>query len=375
MITRFDIKGFRTLVDVSVPVAPGITVIVGANNSGKTNFLRAVELMSGAARDKFSQTLTTLGGDESIASEGGDGTLHLSATCVSGKQDATYVLRRGLAWNDDLEFFRDVGGEGRRTMSKSPWAPAWQLESGLPGQQGGRLGSGFARVASAAPAEYAIVRETWERLESARVIDFSLDALREPSKTSQHPTMSVRGEGIAAVLDYLHNEKPDLFDAIVDTVRAAAPEVQRITTPAAVEEGTKTVAIQEQGRVVRAAQMSDGLLLFIGLATVMHMADSTRGLLLVEEPDRGIHPRRIRQFVDQLRVLAQRGTQVVLSTHSPILLDEFRDEPESVLFFDRDATGTHVTRLADKPDWLKDLNGGALGDIWYSGILGGVPAQ
>ncbi|HVG63715.1 MAG TPA: AAA family ATPase [Hyalangium sp.] len=95
----------------------------------------------------------------------------------------------------------------------------------------------------------------------------------------------------------------------------------------------------------------------------------------MEEPERGVHPRRLRDLVDQLLRLTKSGVQVVLTTHSPTLLDEFRDSPESVLIFDRDDQGTHITRLSDRPDWAKELKGAPLGDLWYSGVLGGVPGR
>ena len=136
------------------------------------------------------------------------------------------------------------------------------------------------------------------------------------------------------------------------------------------------MGVEEQdGRVYGAEDMSDGLLLFIGLAVAAQLKGQG-GILAIEEPERGIHPRRLRDLIDNLLRLTKSGTQVVLTTHSPTLLDEFRDTPESVLIFDRDDTGTHVTRLSDRKDWAEELQKGLpLGDLWYSGVLGGVPGR
>lgn len=121
--------------------------------------------------------------------------------------------------------------------------------------------------------------------------------------------------------------------------------------------------------------MSDGLLLFIGLAVAAQLRADAQGVLAIEAPERGIHPRRLRDLVDHLLRLTNAGIQVVLTTHSPTLLDEFRDSPESVLIFDRDEKGTHITRLSDRPDWAKELKGSPLGELWYSGVLGGLPGR
>jgi predicted ATPase len=135
------------------------------------------------------------------------------------------------------------------------------------------------------------------------------------------------------------------------------------------------VGIQEQdGSVYRAGEISDGLLLFIAMSVAVQLGGRQPSLIAIEEPERGIHPRRIRDVVDQFRRIAAKGTQVVMTTHSPILLDEFRDSPESVVIFDRDETGTHIHRLSDHPDWKEGLlRDQPLGDLWYSGLLGGAP--
>jgi predicted ATPase len=202
--------------------------------------------------------------------------------------------------------------------------------------------------------------------------------LRRPAQLLAKPTLGADGLGIAAVLDVLRDTDPRLFQRISEDVRASAPEISQLVFPPGETPGTKILGVQEKdGRVFRAPEISDGVLLLIALTTVIHLGFGRPPTILgIEEPDRGIHPRRIRDIVDQLRRLAARGCQVVVTTHSPILLDEFRDEPESILLLDRDDEGTHITRLSDHPDWKKGLfSDQPLGDLWYSGLLGGVPRR
>jgi hypothetical protein len=67
-------------------------------------------------------------------------------------------------------------------------------------------------------------------------------------------------------------------------------------------------------------------------------------------------------------------TQVIVTTHSPQLLDLFRDHPEEVIIADKAGRAARFMRLSDRPDLAALLaEGGSLGDLWYSGILGGVP--
>jgi len=182
------------------------------------------------------------------------------------------------------------------------------------------------------------------------------------------------GSDLAAVVDAL---PPRTKEAIDTEVSSAAPDVRKVLTRPASEEGRKVIGVEEaSGEIFAADQLSDGLLLFIGLSTALQMRRTRQTLVAIEEPERGIHPRRLEQLVDQLWRLTENGTQVVLTTHSPLLLDRFSDYPESVVIFDRQGADTRITRLVDQPAWqdaLK-LKVRALGDIWYSGVLGGVPS-
>ena len=208
------------------------------------------------------------------------------------------------------------------------------------------------------------------------VADLSVPSLRAASLIGPSVTLGPDGENIAAVLDRLAGEQPLVRDAIDAEVRRAAGEVQKVLTQLGEEPGTKVVGVMESsGNVFSARDMSDGLVLFIGLSAVARFIATKRTLVVIEEPERGIHPRRLREVLDQFKRLAAEGTQIVLTTHSPVLLNEFSDYPESVLVFDREGDETRVTRLSDKPEWVQSLRDAPLGDLWYSGVLGGVPAR
>jgi hypothetical protein len=66
--------------------------------------------------------------------------------------------------------------------------------------------------------------------------------------------------------------------------------------------------------------------------------------------------------------------QVIATTHSPYLLDLYKEHPEQIVISHKDSEGVHFERLSDKPHLTEILEGAPLGDIWFSGILGGVPA-
>jgi len=106
-------------------------------------------------------------------------------------------------------------------------------------------------------------------------------------------------------------------------------------------------------------------------------------VICIEEIDRGIHPRLLREVRDALYRLSypesfgekRAPVQIVATTHSPYLLDLFKDHPEEVVIAQKEGQTARFERLVDRPDFRELLNEGPLGDIWFSGILGGVPEE
>lgn len=341
MITEIEVKNFKTLRDVKIPLAPGITVMVGANNSGKSNALAVLKLLRELKRQQPNPSvLSALGGEESVLSRDATGPLVIS---VSANLE-------GYPFNEHITYIRGA-------------VPSFQTTALVP--EGQTVGDWNGRS-----------ERLKQQLARASVHDLSVAALRAPAIIQRMVELGPDGRDVAAVLDNMAGEAPSRRDAIDETVRRAAHEVKRIVTRPGPEPGTKVLGVEEKdGRVYGADDMSDGLLLFIGLAVAAQLKAETPSILAIEEPERGIHPRRLRDLVDHLIRLTKTGVQVVLTTHSPTLLDEFRDSPESVLIFDRDEKGTHITRLSDRPDWAEQLKGVPLGDLWYSGVLGGVPGR
>lgn len=235
------------------------------------------------------------------------------------------------------------------------------------GDPGGGLG--FMRSATEiAPPLRAIA----QFIGGMQVADFSAERLREESLPELGVALGRQGENLAAVLDALQT-KPAIRRRIDEEVRRAIPSVDAlITVPR--EKGKKVVAVAEGEQVFEAEDLSDGVLLFIALSTVAQMSGGAT-LVALEEIERGIHPRRIRETLDQVFRVARTGSQFLLTTHSPQLLNEFRDHPESILVLERtEKDGTTARPLSEFPDLEDSLQRLSLGDLWFSGVLGGVPS-
>ena len=140
---------------------------------------------------------------------------------------------------------------------------------------------------------------------------------------------------LVSFLDNIKEENPSIFRKIEEDLNKCIPEFKHITLP-------KTKA--ENG--YWADEVSEGVLYFLALLCIVHQPNPPK-LLLLEEPEKGIHPRRIKEVLDFIFQLAEdKDIQVIMTTHSERVLDEFEDIPEAVFIFDKDEEGaTQVKNL------------------------------
>ncbi len=112
--------------------------------------------------------------------------------------------------------------------------------------------------------------------------------------------------------------------------------------------------------------MSEGLLYYLAYAALPYFAPSS--ILLIEEPETGLHPARIAEVVRMLRAMTEQpdGPQIIMATHSPLVINELRPEEVSVVTRPSVEVGTQVTRLMDTPHFAERSKVYALGELWLS---------
>ena len=135
--------------------------------------------------------------------------------------------------------------------------------------------------------------------------------------------------------------------------------------------GTIQLAANETGMAsaIPATRLSDGTMRFIALLTILCHPHPPE-LVCIEEPELAMHADVIPLLAELLRTMSERA-QVVITTHSPELIDQFTSEPEAVVVCERGFDGdTQLRRLSQKElaNWLSDYR---LGELWKKGVLGG----
>lgn len=220
-------------------------------------------------------------------------------------------------------------------------------------------------------------------IERIRSFAFDPEAMALPTALQPGAELAADGANLAAVLAHWREATPAAYDAFVAEALRLFPEYTKfdLQSRAGNRVALAFTLLGEVG-VVSGEDLSQGTLHTLAVLALAAMPQPP-SVVCVEELDHGVHPRTLRELRDALYRLAypesvgldRPSVQVVATTHSPYLLDLFRDHPEDVVITQKHGREAHFERLADRPDLDQLLEEGSLGDIWFSGILGGVPEE
>lgn len=194
--------------------------------------------------------------------------------------------------------------------------------------------------------------------------------IRQPQPTdSPNDFLAHDGSNLGLILNSF-----ELFggahEELMRRVRRVIPLIEKFSK--LVQGGTIQVFAHERwvNEPIPAVRLSDGTLRFLCLASIL-CHPSPPPLVCIEEPEIGLHPDALLTLAEML-VDASTRTQLVVTTHSDLLVSKLSETPESVIVCERDPDGSSSLRRLE-PDkvakWLEDYS---LGELWLSGELGGT---
>ena len=154
---------------------------------------------------------------------------------------------------------------------------------------------------------------------------------------------------------------------ILESLNNIYPNIDDINV--SIDSGSVQLFLIENGKKIPATRLSDGTLRYLYLLAILMLPEKA-SLICIEEPELGLHPDVLPTIAELLKQASEK-TQLIVTTHSDILVDALTDTPESILVCDKVNGSTVMKRLeADKLKvWLKDYS---LGNLWTSGQIGGT---
>ncbi|HEY3438982.1 MAG TPA: AAA family ATPase [Actinotalea sp.] len=368
MIRTVAIENYRSLQHV-VTELDRLTVVTGANGSGKTSFYRALRLLADLARE---------GAISTLAQEGG----MRSALYAGGRSEPVVAMRLGFA-SDDMSYAIDLGlpqpGEHVSPFQLDPeikveavWAgPVLRPATLLADRHGPRVRTrgddGEWRTAdwrlgaheslmsaladpSETPELYAIREQAkrWRFYDHMRTDAHA--AARAPGIATFTPVLAAGGEDLAAA--QLTIQRVGVASVLTNAVADAFDGAQLELTEA--EDGTCRLGLRQRGlrRPLGARELSDGTLRYLLLAAAL-LSPRPPGLLVLNEPESSLHP-SLMPALGALVVDAAERSQVVVVTHSGDLVRSLRPEAR-LLELERSGGSTTVAGqlMFEGPEWAR----------------------
>jgi len=224
----------------------------------------------------------------------------------------------------------------------------------------------------------AEVRKIQELFTTFRVFDIDTKKAREPSDLRRPTPLQPDASNLAAFLQFLQTSQGPAFTALVRDARAMVPGLADIVLrPVGGSVDAMTVDIVDHGRsgATPLGDASFGTVRALALLAMLYDPDPPI-LTCIEEIDHGFHPYVFDRLVELLREASAR-TQFIIATHSPALVN--RLEPHELIVCERDAqTGLARIPAISQSEIRRIYDAGGddgyrLGELWFSGTLGGVP--
>lgn len=354
-LQSIGIRGYTSIRSAGVELRD-LNVLIGANGAGKSNFISVLALLGRIVDEELNLFVGQAGGASALLYRGGRSipeiTLHLTF--------ASYEYRAELipAARDELIF----GSESISAPGDERLLGRGHRETRLFHEPDELDGQDLSSVAE----------QVADTLRGCRVFHFHDTSANAPVKqtgfASDNIALHPDARNLAAVLLRLQQEDRAAYRRIVRTIQQVAPFFRDFVLIE--ENGRLRLRWQQEGSdiVFPADALSDGTLRFICLTTLLSLPDLPN-LVVLDEPELGLHPYAIVQLADMLRA-ASRASQVLIATQSVTLMNQF--EVDDLIVVERDRGASVFNRLAPAglADWLAEYS---LGELWEKNLLGGRP--
>ncbi len=368
VIENVRIRGFRSLAEVELSEIPRVAVLIGANGSGKSNFIRFFEMLRWMFRSrKLAEFVERQGGADDQLYGGSRRTLRIEAEITvrndSGRNIYDFQLQH--AHPDRLIFVGErFRFEGNAVRTRPHRVPSGQQETGL---------VHFAQRYSSANAE--IASAIVKILRNCAVYQFhdtsDTSVFKKRWDVEDNYQLRTHGGNLAAVLYRLEREDLSRYELICHTIGRVLPGFDRFE----IEETYGKVLLRWKAKGMEktfgAHLTSDGSLRFFALVTLLSLPpEMLPDVLLLDEPELGLHPAAVALLGGMIEALAEER-QIIVATQSPLLVDAFDLDGIFVLGLKEGRTEFRKLAPEDYRVWLDEHF--TSGELWQKNLLGGYP--
>ncbi len=390
-IEALRVKNFKAFKEIKLTNLPAISVFIGANGTGKTTLFDVFGFLRDALQDNVRVALQKRGGFKEVVTRGENGAIEIEIKFRDHDEHSrgplvTYALVIALDKNQPV-IEREILKYRRGERGKS-----WHFLDF-------KLGKGIAITNESSYADKESKEEREEQtvdspdilalkglgqfqrfkaansfrklIESWHVSDFHIGDARPSQETGYAEHLSTRGENMALVAQFMYEHHRSVFNDILIKMAQRVPGVANV-------EATDT----EDGRILLRFQdgsfkdpfiaryVSDGTIKMFAYLLLLH-DPNPHPLLCVEEPENQLYPSLFCGLVEEFRDYADKGGQVMISTHSPDVLNYIN--LNEIFCLSKKNGITVIERASDNPLLAALIRENDLpGALWKQGLFMGL---
>ena len=343
-----EIKGYKSIKDARIELRP-INILIGANGSGKSNFLSFFEFLNHLYERKLTEYIALNGGEDKFLHHGSKITEQLQAILSFNNQVTIYAFTlqkgtEGLLFSGEHILYASTHGVDIADFTK---------EANI------KITDNFRK-------KYVI-----GYLTGLKKYHFHDTGKNSPfNKTSHIPNdthfLYEKGDNLAAFLYDIQTKHPIVYNRIIKTIQSIAPYFSDFYFQPNTE-GYLRLLWQDKysSTVYGATDLSDGTIRFIAL-TALFLQPNLPQTIIIDEPELGLHPFALSKLAGMIKSAAAKGAQVIVATQSTDLLSYF--EPDDIIAVDQKEGASTFNRLKQQglDIWLNDYS---LGELWKRNII------
>jgi predicted ATPase len=381
-IESLRVENYRALRKVELDRLTPMTVLLGPNGSGKSTVFDVFNFLSECFQFGLRHAWDRRGRGKELKTRGADGPLvfDLKYRESPGTPVITYhlaidegargpeVIEEFLQWKRGshgrpFRFLEFARGEGSAISGEMPDEDDTRVPQKL------RSPDLIAVSTLGQFSDHPRVAALREFITDWYVSYLSIDSTRTQPEAGPQERLSKGGENLPNVVQYLKERHPDRLEQIFSVLRERIPRLERVEAEP-MPDGRLLLQIKDAPfeQPVLSKFASDGTMKMLSYLTVLYDPEPPR-FIGIEEPENFLHPRLLPELAEECRA-ASEHSQLLITSHSPFLLNAMRPEEVRVLY--RDEQGfTQALRACDIegiPEFMRA--GASLGYLWMEGHFG-----
>ena len=393
-IESLRVQNYRVLRDITFKKLTPLTVLIGPNGCGKSTVFDVFAFLSECFSHGLPQTWSDRGGIQELRSRGSDGpvvielkyreeekwqlpeggenskslnpliTYHLELDEING---VPVVAKEELSWRRKqhgrpFQFLSYQKGEGEAIPGDAPDEDAERKKQPL------NSPDLLAVNTLGQLREHPRVAALRDFISGWYLSYLSVPQMREFARVGTSRRLSSTGDNLANVMQFFEEHQEERLREVLNALSRRVPQLEKVLTET-MRDGRLLIQMIDRpfDDPILARYISDGTLKLLAYLFVLYDSDPPP-LIGIEEPENFVHPKLLRELGEECLV-ASNSSQILVTTHSPYLLDALK--PNQVRILNRGNDGFTTTRPVSDMPLVKEylLEGGLLGESWVQGMF------